>query len=51
VKAGATPEEIHEAVEVALMVAGLSSYAGYGRKVVRFAENFSKTSRRVKQSQ
>jgi alkylhydroperoxidase/carboxymuconolactone decarboxylase family protein YurZ len=40
VKAGATPEEVHEAVEVALMVGGVSSYADYGHHAVKFAEQF-----------
>lgn len=38
VRAGNTPEEIHEAVEVALLYGGLSSYASYGYAVVREAE-------------
>lgn len=42
VKAGATPEEVHEAVEVALLICGLSGYAEYGYAVVQEAENVSK---------
>ena len=38
VKAGATPDEIHEAVEVALLFCGLSGYAEYGYAVVQEAE-------------
>lgn len=43
VKSGATPEEIHEAVEVALLFCGLSGYAEYGYAVVQEAENISKS--------